>query len=105
MFKVSFIFKQKHIVSRHAPRPGTARESRARSFSVVKVFSEVSSLLGLTLAKGTPERLGLGVLFASPDVPSKLLTSLNILITGKDRPREILARCMPNRFYIYLVIS
>ncbi len=37
------------VTYRHAPRPGTTRESRARSFPVAKVFSEISSLLGSPL--------------------------------------------------------
>ncbi len=34
------------IMHRHAPRPGTTRESRAQFFPVMKVFNEVSGLLG-----------------------------------------------------------
>jgi hypothetical protein len=70
------------------------------------VFSEVSSLFGSPLdirrseentRETEPEndRIPRGsdsvfpvVLFASPDVPSKLLTSLNILITGRNEPEK-----------------
>jgi hypothetical protein len=36
----------------------------------------------------------------SGDVPSELVTSLNVLITGKDRARETRARCMPKNVYL-----
>ncbi len=36
----------------------------------------------------------------SSDVPSKYVTSLNVLITGKDRARETQVRCMPKNVYL-----
>jgi hypothetical protein len=78
---------------------GIHRESRACSFSVAKVFSEVSSSLLDIRRSEENDRMPSGsgsvflvVLFASPDVLSKLLTSLNISITGKDRAQVSQAR-------------
>jgi hypothetical protein len=45
----------------------------------------------------------LGALFACSD-QSKLLTSLNILITGKDRAEEVQARCMP-KYIVCFILS
>ncbi len=94
----------------------TTRESRARSFPVAKVVSEIGSLFGSPLeirrseenireterendriprGSGRYSRLFSSVLLVSRDIQSKLLTSLNILITRKDRARKTRIQCTP----------
>jgi hypothetical protein len=76
------------------------RESRARFFPVINMFNEVSSLLGSPLdirrieepTREAPARhswVRSSLLLMSSGDPTKLRTSLNILITEKDRaPRN-----------------
>ncbi len=84
-----------------------AREIRARSFPVIKMFNEVSNLLGTsgeakrTTRNTEPEPLGIrsfsSLLLMSS---SELLTSLNTFATEKDQARD--SRRMPssNRYPI-----
>ncbi len=68
-----------------------ARETRTRSFPVIKMFNEVSNLLGTSgeakRATGNIESEPLGIRSFS-SLPSKLLISLNTFATGKDRTRD-----------------
>ncbi len=89
------------------------RESRTLSFPLAKVFSEVSSLFGSPLdirrseENNRAREARYSRLFSSfsSGVPSKLLTSLNILIIAKDRAREIRARCMPSLKGLSMLMS
>jgi hypothetical protein len=84
-----------------------AREVRAQFFSVIKMFDEVTSLLGSPLnirrseectqeCRARASRVCSSLLLMSSGDPSKLLTQLNILITGKNQARDSRSQCMPN---------
>jgi hypothetical protein len=74
-----------------------ARETQAQSFPVIKMFNEVSNLLGTSLDIRRSEennreyrasRVFSSILLMYSGDPSKRLTLMNTFTTGKDRARD-----------------